>query len=88
MQTRTKWHVDQLTSPAGHPVFVLRFDGDIAATSKEEFQGCYQSLPKESSNLILLDFSKVNYITKVFSVAGITKYAELFHTQAEAIAAF
>ena len=119
MQTRTKWHIDQLTSPAGHPVFVLRFDGDIAATSKEDFQGCYQSLPKESSKLILLDFSKVSYInssgitlviqllmeayhhaqkiyafglsphfTKVFSVAGITKYAQLFRTQADAIASF
>jgi anti-anti-sigma factor len=119
MQTKTKWHVDQLTSPAGHPVFVLHFDGDIAATSKEEFEGCYQSLPKESSKLILLDFSKVGYInssgitlviqllmeanhhvqkvyafglsphfTKVFTVAGITKYAQLFRTQTEAIASF
>jgi anti-sigma B factor antagonist len=119
MQTKTKWHIDELKSPAGHPVFVLRFDGDIAATSKEEFQGCYQSLPKESSKLILLDFSKVSYInssgitlviqllmeayhhaqkvcafglsphfTKVFTVAGITKYADLFRTQSEAIASF
>jgi len=119
MQTRTKWHIDQLSSPAGHPVFVLRFDGDIAATSRADFEGCYQSLPKESSKLILLDFSKVSYInssgitlviqllmeayhhaqkvcafglsphfTKVFTVAGITKYADLFHTQAEAIASF
>ncbi|HMG88142.1 MAG TPA: STAS domain-containing protein [Terracidiphilus sp.] len=119
MQTKTKWHIDQLTSPAGHPVFVLRFDGDIAATSKAEFQGCYQSLPKESSKLILLDFSKVSYInssgitlviqllmeayhhaqkiyafglsphfTKIFTVAGITEYAKLFRTQADAVEAF
>jgi anti-sigma B factor antagonist len=118
MQNKTRWHIDQVTSPAGHPVSVLRFEGDIAATSKDEFLGCYQSLPKESSKMILLDFTKVGYInssgitlviqllmeayqhaqkiyafglsphfTKVFTVAGITKYAGLFHNQAEAIAA-
>jgi len=118
MDSKTKWHVDQLTSPAGHPVTVLRFEGDIAATSKDAVLGSYQSLPKESSKLILLDFSKVGYMnssgitlviqllmeayhhaqkiyafglsphfTKVFMVAGITKYAGLFHSEAEAIAA-
>jgi anti-sigma B factor antagonist len=118
MDIKTKWRVDQLTSPAGHPVTVLRFEGDIASNSKDAVLGTYHGLPKESAKLILLDFSKVSYInssgitlviqllmdayahaqkiyafglsphfTKVFMVAGITKYAELFHSQSEAIAA-
>ena len=28
MQTETKTRMDQLTSPAGHPVTILRFEGD------------------------------------------------------------
>ena len=118
MQNETKARVDQLTSPAGHPVAVLRFEGDIASTSKEAVLGTYQGLPKETSKLVLLDFSKVDYInssgialviqmmieasdsaqkiyafglsahfTKVFTMVGITKYAGLFPTQAEAMAA-
>ena len=118
MLNKTKWHIDHITSPAGQPVSVLRFEGDIAATSKDEFLGCYASLPKESSKLILLDFTKVGYInssgitlvihllmegyahaqkvsvfglsphfTKIFTVAGITKYAGLFRNQTEAMAA-
>ena len=118
MQNETKARVDQLTSPAGHPVAVLRFEGDIASTSKEAVLGTYQALPKETTRLVLLDFSKVDYInssgialviqmmieasnsaqkiyafglsahfTKVFTMVGITKYAGLFPTQAEAMAA-
>ena len=118
MQTDTKARVDQLTSPAGHPVTVLRFEGDIASTSKDAVLGTYQALPKETSKLVLLDFSKVDYInssgialviqmmieasnsaqkiyafglsahfTKVFTMVGITKYAGLFPTQADAMAA-
>ena len=118
MQSETKSHVDQLISPAGHPVTVLRFEGDIASTSKEAVLGLYQSLPKSGVKLILLDFTKVEYInssgialviqllieaasagqkvyafglsahfTKVFTMVGITKYAGLFPTQAEALAA-
>ena len=108
VQSETKSHVDQLTSPAGHPVTVLRFEGDIASTSKEAVLGTYQSL----------DFTKVDYINssgialviqllieasnsgqkvyafglsphfvKVFTMVGITKYAGLFPSQAEALAA-
>ena len=62
MQSETKSRVDQLTSPAGHPVRVLRFEGDIASTSKEAVLGTYQGLPKQSTKLILLDFTKVEYI--------------------------
>ncbi len=62
MQTDTKARVDQLTSPAGHPVAVLRFEGDIASTSKEAVLGTYQGLPKQTNKLVLLDFTKVDYI--------------------------
>jgi anti-sigma B factor antagonist len=118
MQSETRSHVDQLTSAAGHPVAVLRFEGDIASTSKDAVLGTYQGLPKESSKLILLDFTKVDYINssgialviqilieasnsaqkisafglsphfnKVFTMVGITKYAGLFPSQSEALAA-
>ena len=62
MQSETKTRVEQLTSPAGHPVTVLRFEGDIAITSKDAVLGTYQALPKETVRLVLLDFSKVDYI--------------------------
>jgi anti-anti-sigma factor len=118
MQSETKSRVDQLTSPAGHPVTVLRFEGDIASTSKEAVIGLYQSLSKDDAKLILLDFTKVDYInssgialviqllieasnsgqkvvafglsahfTKVFTMVGITKYAGLYATQDQALAA-
>ena len=119
MQSETKSHVDQLKSPSGFPVAVLRFQGDIASTSKDAVLGAYQGLPKETTKLILLDFTGVDYINssgialviqllieatnagqkvcafglsahfnKVFTMVGITKYAGLFPTQAEALAAF
>ena len=62
MQSETKSHADQLTSPAGLPVTALRFVGDISSTSKEAVLGAYQELPKEKVKLVLLDFSKVEYI--------------------------
>ncbi len=62
MQSETKARVDQITSPAGHPVTVLRFEGDIASTSKDAVLGTYQTLSKEAAKLVLLDFSKVEYI--------------------------
>jgi anti-anti-sigma factor len=117
VQNETKARVEQLTSPAGHPVTVLRFEGDIASTSKDAVLGTFQALPKETARLVLLDFSKVDYInssgialviqmmieasssgqmiyafglsahfTKVFTMVGITKYAGLFSSQAEALA--
>jgi anti-sigma B factor antagonist len=119
VQSETKSHVDQLKSPSGFPVAVLRFQGDIASTSKDAVLGAYQALPKETTKLILLDFTGVDYInssgialviqllieatnagqkvcafglsahfTKVFTMVGITKYAGLFPSQSEALAAF
>jgi anti-anti-sigma factor len=119
VQSETKSRVDQLNSPSGFPIAVLRFEGDIASTSKDAVLGGYQALSKETTKLILLDFTKVDYInssgialviqllieaanagqkvyafglsahfTKVFTMVGITKYAGLFPTQTEALAAF
>ena len=118
MQSETKSRVDQLTSNQGYPVVVLRFEGDIASTSKDAVLGAYQGLPKETAKLILLDFTGVEYInssgialviqllieasnsgqkvyafglsphfTKVFTMVGITKYANLYPNQAAALAA-
>ena len=118
MQTETKSRVDQLTTPAGHAVEVLRFEGDIASTSRDAVLGTYQALPKNLARLILLDFTKVEYINssgialviqllieaagagqkvyafglsahfaKVFTMVGITKYAQLFASETEALAA-
>jgi anti-sigma B factor antagonist len=118
VQSETKSRIDQLTTPAGHSVAVLRFEGDIASTSKEAVLGAYQSLPKPANKLILLDFTKVDYInssgialviqllieasnsdqkvyafglsahfTKVFTMVGITKYAQLFASEPAALAA-
>jgi len=60
--SETKSHADQLTSPAGLPVTALRFVGDISSTSKEAVLGAYQELSKEKVKLVLLDFTKVEYI--------------------------
>jgi anti-sigma B factor antagonist len=62
VQTETKSRVDQLTSPAGRNVTVIRFEGDIASTSKDAVLGTYQGLSKENAKQILLDFTKVDYI--------------------------
>jgi anti-anti-sigma factor len=118
VQSETQARVDKLTSPAGHPVTALRFEGDISSTSKDAVLGSYQSLPKEKARLVLLDFTKVDYInssgmaliiqmlieasksgqkvntfglsqhfTKVFNMVGIPKYAGIFSSQADALAA-
>jgi len=62
VQSETKSRVDQLTAPSGHPVTVLRFEGDIASTSKDAVLGAFQALPKETTKLVLLDFTGVDYI--------------------------
>ena len=118
MLSETRSRVEQLKSPAGDPVAVLRFEGDIASTSRDAVLGSYQALPREANPLILLDFTKVDYInssgialviqllmeaatagqkvsvcglsahfTKVFTMVGIPKYATLYPTHAEALAA-
>jgi len=62
VQTDTKAKTEQLTSPSGKPVSVLRFEGDISSASKEAVIGSYQGLSKATVKTILLDFTKVEYI--------------------------
>ena len=62
MESETKTHVDLLKSPTGYPVAVLRYEGDIASTSKEAVLGSYEALPRDTTKLIMLDFTKVDYI--------------------------
>ena len=62
MQSETRSRIDQIKSPSGYPVAVLRFEGDIASTSKDAVLGAYEALPKEITKLILLDFTRVDYI--------------------------
>ena len=62
MQTDTKAKTEQLTSPSGQPVTVLRFEGDISSASKDAVIGSYQGLNKVTVKTVLLDFTKVEYI--------------------------
>ena len=85
MQSETKARVDQLTSPAGHPVTVLRFEGDIASTSKDAVLGTYQALPKETAKLVLLDFTKVDYINSSGIALVIQMLIEASNSGAEGV---
>jgi anti-anti-sigma factor len=62
VESETKTHVDQIKSPTGYPVVILRYEGDIASTSKDAVLGAYEALPRDTTKLILLDFTKVDYI--------------------------
>ncbi len=62
VQTDTKAKIDQVTSPAGTPATVLRFEGDISSASKDAVIGSYQGLSKTTVKTVLLDFTKVEYI--------------------------
>lgn len=62
MPSDTKARVHQLISKTGQAVAALRFEGDIVSTSKDAVLGSYHSLSKETVKLMLLDFSKVDYI--------------------------
>jgi anti-sigma B factor antagonist len=62
VQTDTKAKTDQVTSPSGHAVTVLRFEGDISSASKDAVIGSYHSLSKETVKFVMLDFTKVEYI--------------------------
>jgi len=62
VQTDTKAKTEQLTSPSGQPVTVLRFEGDISSASKDAVIGSYHGLSKQAVKTVLLDFTKVEYI--------------------------
>ena len=62
MQTDTKVTVDSAMAPAGAPITILRFSGDISSTSRDAVLGTYGKLPQEDHRLIILDFAKVEYL--------------------------
>ncbi len=62
MQTETKARTEQIKSSTGQDVTVLRFEGDISSASKDAVIGTYQALSKVVAKIILLDFTKVDYI--------------------------
>ena len=62
MRAEARSYAEQLTSPAGNQVSVLRFEGDIAGTSKNTVLATFHGLPKDASRYVLLDFTKVGYI--------------------------
>jgi anti-sigma B factor antagonist len=60
VQAETKAKVDEVLTPSGKPVTVLRFTGDISSTSRDAVLGTYEGVLK--SRPVLIDFSKVEYI--------------------------
>jgi anti-anti-sigma factor len=57
----TRVTVEELATPAGDPITVLRFSGDITSASQPAILGTYEGLPGDVQR-ILLDFSKVEYL--------------------------
>ncbi len=62
MQTPNKVSQVALKSAQGHTVTALRYVGDISSASREPVLGAYQALDKAQHKLLLLDFSKVEYL--------------------------
>jgi len=62
LRGESKSYAEQIISPAGTSVSVIRFEGDIAGTSKNAVLAAFHGLPKEASQVVLLDFTKVAYI--------------------------
>ena len=87
MESETKSRVDLHKSPSGYPVAILRFEGDIASTSKDAVLGTYQTLPKETTKLILLDFTRVDYINSSGIALVIQLLIEASHA-GQAVCAF
>ena len=73
LRGEAKAHAEQIISPAGTPVSVIRFEGDIVGTSKNTVLASFHGLPKEASKYVLLDFTKVAYINS----AGISLMVQL-----------
>ena len=62
MQTSIKVSQQQLTAKSGQTVTALRFAGDVSSASRDAVVGTYQALDKPTHQLILLDFTKVDYL--------------------------
>jgi anti-anti-sigma factor len=54
----TRVTIEELATPTGDPITVLRFSGDITSASQPVLIGTYEGLPDHVKR-ILLDFSKV-----------------------------
>ncbi len=57
----TRVTVEELATPSGDPITVLRFFGDITSTSQPALIGAYDGLPDQVKR-VLLDFPKVEYL--------------------------
>jgi anti-sigma B factor antagonist len=57
----TQAKVEEVQSPSGAPISVLRFTGDVTSASKAAVLGTFQGLPAGTKR-ILLDFSGVDYL--------------------------
>jgi anti-anti-sigma factor len=57
----TQVKVDEVRSPSGASITVIRYTGDITSTSKGAVLGTYQGLSAGTKH-ILLDFSGVDYL--------------------------
>jgi anti-anti-sigma factor len=57
----TQAKVEEVQSPSGAAIAVLRFTGDVTSASKAAVLGTFQGLPA-STKRILLDFSGVDYL--------------------------
>jgi anti-sigma B factor antagonist len=60
VQAETKAKVDEVLTPSGKAVSVIRFTGDISSASRDAVLGTYEGVVK--SRPVLIDFSKVEYI--------------------------
>lgn len=62
MQAETKVKVEEINAPSGEPIIAIRISGDITSASKPAVLGAYQGLPKDLAKLVVLDFSKTDYL--------------------------
>ena len=57
----TQVKVEEVQGPAGMPITVLRYTGDVTSASKAAMLGTFEGLPAEAKR-ISLDFSGVDYL--------------------------
>ena len=57
----TQVKVEEVNSPSGLPITVLRYSGDVTSASKAAMLGTFQGLPATAKRVVL-DFSGVDYL--------------------------
>jgi anti-anti-sigma regulatory factor len=99
MQASTTVTQRAATTASKAAVVILAFSGDISSASKDAILAAYHGLEVAASPL-LLDFTAVDYINssgigifglsphfkKVFTMVGISKYANLYEDEKAALA--